>query len=167
MLPSPIARMHGTPDAPTPPLAPQADLADRDFTAERAQLVVISNGTVDPLAEERDAALRREAEDRNRHRLRLPRRPAWNAQTTAEELDHKERTSFLLWRRELAVLEEEERLVLTPFEKNLEVWRQLWRVLERSDIVVQVRGEERREEQAHAPRGLEMASRSVLKHILH
>ena len=28
--------------------------------------------------------------------------------------------------------------MLTPFEKNIEVWRQLWRVLERSDIVVQV-----------------------------
>lgn len=36
-------------------------------------------------------------------------------------------------------LEDEEGLVLTPFEKNLEVWRQLWRVLERSDIVVQAR----------------------------
>jgi hypothetical protein len=36
-------------------------------------------------------------------------------------------------------LEEEEGLLLTPFERNLEVWRQLWRVLERSDIVVQVR----------------------------
>lgn len=35
-------------------------------------------------------------------------------------------------------LEDDEGLVLTPFEKNLEVWRQLWRVLERSDIVVQV-----------------------------
>ena len=43
------------------------------------------------------------------------------------------------WRRELAVLEEEEHLVMTSFEKNLEVWRQLWRVLERSDMVVQVR----------------------------
>ena len=30
--------------------------------------------------------------------------------------------------------------MLTPFEKNLEVWRQLWRVLERSDVVVQVGG---------------------------
>jgi hypothetical protein len=28
--------------------------------------------------------------------------------------------------------------LLTPFEKNLEVWRQLWRVLERSDAIVQV-----------------------------
>lgn len=35
-------------------------------------------------------------------------------------------------------LEEDEGLVMTPFEKNLEVWRQLWRVVERSDIVVQV-----------------------------
>ena len=35
-------------------------------------------------------------------------------------------------------MEEDERLTLTPFEKNLEIWRQLWRVCERSDIVVQV-----------------------------
>jgi ribosome biogenesis GTPase A len=35
-------------------------------------------------------------------------------------------------------VEEDERLTLTPFEKNLEIWRQLWRVCEKSDIVVQV-----------------------------
>ena len=29
-------------------------------------------------------------------------------------------------------------MCLTPFEKNLEMWRQLWRVVERSDVVVQV-----------------------------
>jgi large subunit GTPase 1 len=29
-------------------------------------------------------------------------------------------------------------LQVTPFEKNLEVWRQLWRVVERSDVVSQV-----------------------------
>jgi large subunit GTPase 1 len=28
--------------------------------------------------------------------------------------------------------------LLTPFERNLEVWRQLWRVLERCDLVVQI-----------------------------
>jgi hypothetical protein len=44
--------------------------------------------------------------------------------------------------RQLAELEEDEGLMLTPFERNLEVWRQLWRVLERSDIVVQVRGKQ-------------------------
>lgn len=57
---------------------------------------------------------------------------------TAEAVDAQERAAFVRWRRELAQLEEQERLVLTPFEKNLEVWRQLWRVLERSHIVVQV-----------------------------
>jgi len=35
-------------------------------------------------------------------------------------------------------LQEGEKLVLTPFERNLEVWRQLWRVLERSHLVVQI-----------------------------
>lgn len=27
---------------------------------------------------------------------------------------------------------------MTPFEKNLEVWKQLWRVTEKADIVVQI-----------------------------
>ncbi len=36
-------------------------------------------------------------------------------------------------------LEEDERsLKVTPFEKNLEVWKQLWRVVERSDILIQI-----------------------------
>lgn len=29
-------------------------------------------------------------------------------------------------------------LLLTPFERNLEVWRQLWRVIERSHLVIQI-----------------------------
>jgi len=35
-------------------------------------------------------------------------------------------------------LQEEEGLLLTPFERNLEVWRQLWRVIERSHLIVQI-----------------------------
>ena len=35
-------------------------------------------------------------------------------------------------------LQESEDLMFTPFERNLEVWRQLWRVLERSHLVVQI-----------------------------
>ncbi len=27
---------------------------------------------------------------------------------------------------------------MTPFERNIEVWRQLWRVIERSHLVVQI-----------------------------
>ncbi|KAG2433073.1 hypothetical protein HYH02_012777 [Chlamydomonas schloesseri] len=119
-------------------LMAMADLADRDFTAERGQCIVISTGVVDPLAEARREEERAAAEARNAHRLALPRRPAWTPDMSAEQLDLQERTAFLSWRRALAHMEEEEKLLLTPFEKNLEVWRQLWRVLERSDIVVQV-----------------------------
>ena len=32
-------------------------------------------------------------------------------------------------------LEENDKIVLTPFEKNIDIWRQLWRVVERSDLV--------------------------------
>ncbi|XP_025032079.1 large subunit GTPase 1 homolog [Python bivittatus] len=65
-------------------------------------------------------------------------RPAWDRQTSPTALNQAERDSFLRWRRQLAWLEEEEKLLLTPFERNLDFWRQLWRVLERSDVVVQI-----------------------------
>lgn len=70
--------------------------------------------------------------------LRVPRRPPWNAKMSVEELDFNERRAFLEWRRSLASLEENGKLVLTPFEKNLDIWRQLWRVIERSDLIVMV-----------------------------
>jgi large subunit GTPase 1 len=151
-------------------------------------VIVISSGAVDPLALEASAAERAAVAARHADDLKIPRRPAWDARTTPEELDTQEKASFLEWRRwvgprsrgcrgrvagvqlllllapagppveeapsgasapadqggappllrrRLAHLEEAEKLVLTPFERNLEVWRQLWRVLERSDIVVQ------------------------------
>ncbi|KAF8060039.1 LSG1-2 [Scenedesmus sp. PABB004] len=119
-------------------LMAMAELADRDFTAERYQPVVVGSSAHGTLAAEQSAALRAEAEARAAALLVIPRRPAWDASTTAEQLDAQEKAAFLDWRRALAVVEEEEGLMLTPFERNLEVWRQLWRVLERSDIVVQV-----------------------------
>jgi large subunit GTPase 1 len=68
----------------------------------------------------------------------VPRRPKWDSTTTPEELDRMERDSLLEWRRGLAELQENNDLLMTPFERNLEVWRQLWRVIERSDLVVQI-----------------------------
>lgn len=35
-------------------------------------------------------------------------------------------------------MEDREGLLLTPFERNLSVWRQLWRTIERSHLVVQI-----------------------------
>nr|VDD55594.1 unnamed protein product [Brassica oleracea] len=72
--------------------------------------------------------------------LQVPRRhvPPWTPEMSVEELDANEKQAFLNWRRMLVRLEENEKLVLTPFEKNLDIWRQLWRVLERSDLIVMV-----------------------------
>jgi large subunit GTPase 1 len=79
-----------------------------------------------------------EAQSHHEH-LTLPRRPAWTESMSAEELDQLEQRTFLTWRRAIADMEEgEHRRKVTPFEKNLEVWRQLWRVMERSDLVVQI-----------------------------
>lgn len=40
------------------------------------------------------------------------------------------------WRRGLARTAKESNLEMTPFEKNLFVWKQLWRVVERSHLLI-------------------------------
>lgn len=70
--------------------------------------------------------------------LKIPRRPKWDKNTTPDELRTMENTSFLEWRRDLALLQEKEGILMTPYERNIEFWRQLWRVVEKSDVVVQI-----------------------------
>jgi large subunit GTPase 1 len=75
--------------------------------------------------------------------LSIPRKPAWTTNMTPEEVDRNEKDTFLQWRRDIALREAEEEksgqpLKVTPFEKNLEVWRQLWRVIERCDMAIQI-----------------------------
>ena len=56
-----------------------------------------------------------------------------------EELLRREGEAFVSWRRNLAKVEEENYTIsITPFEKNVEVWKQLWRVAEKSNILVQI-----------------------------
>ncbi|KAI1376622.1 P-loop containing nucleoside triphosphate hydrolase protein [Hypoxylon crocopeplum] len=117
-----------------------AELAGTDFTAEKMNNVKIihtdqRNPYLLSAAEERHVAGKHA---KHRARLTVPRRPKWDSTTTADELDQLERESFLNWRRGLAELQENDDLLMTPFERNLEVWRQLWRVIERSDLVVQI-----------------------------
>jgi len=117
-----------------------AELAGTDFTAEKTNNVKIihtdqRNPYLLSAAEER-AVLGKQRELRSR--LTVPRRPHWDESTTPEELGRLERESFLQWRKGLAELQETQDLLMTPFERNLEVWRQLWRVIERSDVVVQI-----------------------------
>lgn len=37
------------------------------------------------------------------HELKVPRRPKWDASTTAEELNRMEKQSFIDWRRDIAM----------------------------------------------------------------
>lgn len=117
-----------------------AELAGTDFTAEKMNNIkVIHTSQRNPYllsAMEEISATKKHASRRNR--LTVPRRPQWDETTTPEELDRRERASLLEWRRGLAELQETDDLLMTPFERNIEVWRQLWRVIERSDLVVQI-----------------------------
>ncbi|KAL9935148.1 hypothetical protein V8E36_006224, partial [Tilletia maclaganii] len=83
-------------------------------------------------------------------RLRVPRRPEWDQITTPAKLAKLQADAFLDWRRSLAMLQDgplgsgagssipQGGFVLTPFERNIEVWRQLWRVVEGSHLNVQI-----------------------------
>ncbi|TFK36883.1 P-loop containing nucleoside triphosphate hydrolase protein [Crucibulum laeve] len=119
-----------------------AELAGTEFTAERRNVKIIqqSVGTSQNpylLSDiEEESVLKKQAE--NKDRLRVPRRPGWTKSMTTAELDRQEKDAFLEWRRGLAELQERENFFLTPFERNIEVWRQLWRVLERSHLIVQI-----------------------------
>lgn len=119
-----------------------AQLAGTEFTAERRNIKVIQQSTGSShnphiLTDEEEEKVLRKHEE-NKKRLRVPRRPLWNKSMTSIDLDRREKDAFLDWRRGLAELQEQENFLLTPFERNIEVWRQLWRVLERSHLVVQI-----------------------------
>ncbi|KAF7339797.1 Large subunit GTPase 1 [Mycena venus] len=119
-----------------------AQLAGTDFTAERRNVKIIqqsAGSSQNPyLLTEQEEITTLKKHQENKKRLRVPRRPAWTKSMTPAELEKQEKTAFLDWRRGLASLQEEDKFLLTPFERNLEVWRQLWRVLERSHLVVQI-----------------------------
>ena len=62
-------------------------------------------------------------------------RPKWDANTTAEELHKAETEEFEHWRQDLGSLAEINNITVTPYEKNIHVWQQLWRVVERRWVV--------------------------------
>ncbi|XP_037105568.1 large subunit GTPase 1 homolog [Syngnathus acus] len=115
-----------------------AEMAGTEFVAEKLNIKFVpAEARAGLLTAEEKKRLKSLHED-NKHFLRIPRRPHWDESTSPEALQQAEKDSFLEWRRQLAQLEEEQKLFLTPFERNLEFWRQLWRVIERSDVVVQI-----------------------------
>ena len=111
-------------------LMSSAMLSGTDFTSKRGEVIV--------LGQEVHAVLKAEGKSQAPVDIPIPRRPAWQPEQSAFELDRNEGAAFVAWRSKMAEIEEQQGSLLTPFEKNLEVWRQLWRVLERSQLVVQI-----------------------------
>ena len=86
--------------------------------------------------------------------ISIPKRPPWSATTTPEDLERQEQAAFTSWLN--GVYHDFPRERLNFFEHNLEVlfsvhicsvfaansqrqvWRQVWRTLERADVVVMV-----------------------------
>lgn len=60
----------------------------------------------------------------------VPRRPAWKYSDSVEQLNVREERLFADWVERMKTS--------SYFERNLETWRQLWRVLERSDVLILV-----------------------------
>ncbi|XP_040284263.1 large subunit GTPase 1 homolog [Bufo bufo] len=115
-----------------------AELAGTEFVAEKLNIKFVPAEARTGLLTLEESSRIHKLHEENKQFLCIPRRPHWDRGTSAEVLKQSERDNFLEWRRQLATLEEEKKLILTPFERNLDFWRQLWRVIERSDVVVQI-----------------------------
>eukprot|EP01080_Neovahlkampfia_damariscottae_P009501 gene9501-1707_t len=113
-----------------------ATISSRDFTAEKEHVTFV----VDEVAKHftmTETGLEEKREEINQI-FPIPRKPAWTNKMTKQEVEGNEKQAFLQWRRDLSNLEEKESYIMTPYEKNINIWRQLWRSIERSDVCIQI-----------------------------
>ena len=71
--------------------------------------------------------------------LSIPKKPKYVKGMKKEEFSKLEKESFLAWRKALA--EEEMKNInrtITPYEKNIEVWKQLWMTVDKSELLFQI-----------------------------
>ncbi|KAI8612524.1 hypothetical protein BC830DRAFT_1231146 [Chytriomyces sp. MP71] len=66
--------------------------------------------------------------------ISFPRRPPWHRSESKETVEEREQLLFDAWIKR--VYQEWDPAELSYFEHNLDVWRQLWRVVEISDVVL-------------------------------
>jgi hypothetical protein len=64
----------------------------------------------------------------------FPKRPRWSSADSKKSLEDREEKAFTEWKD--AIYSKYQLENLCYFEHNLEVWRQLWRVTELSDIIL-------------------------------
>jgi len=114
-----------------------AEMAGREFDAEKWNVKLLDAQTRQVYIDTNEGNSSSKLLTEDQKKLPIPRRPDWTG-LTAEQLKDEENKNFLEWRRSLASIQEEYDCVVTPYEKNLEFWRQLWRVIERSDLIIQI-----------------------------
>jgi len=101
-------------------------VGEAEFVDEGPKLVEVASAEAEHSASE------------HRDLLSIPRRPHWQDGMDVEELASLENQTFIDWRRDLALVAQDLGLQMTPYERNLDFWRQLWRCAERSDLLVQI-----------------------------
>jgi hypothetical protein len=87
--------------------------------------------------------------------IEMPKRPKWDPSWSAQKLEQREEQAFQTWLDGIYTSFETEQL--NSFEHNLDVWRQLWRTVEKADILVMLAD-------ARAP--LLHFSESLFRHIV-
>jgi len=68
----------------------------------------------------------------------MPRRTAWNYELSSGRLHFREAQAYQMWLADVRQTIADRGGYPPAFEQNLQVWRQLWRVLERCDVAVVV-----------------------------
>ncbi|GAB0088132.1 guanine nucleotide-binding protein-like 1 [Sergentomyia squamirostris] len=66
----------------------------------------------------------------------FPQRPRWNFEMSKDQLEQNENKYFRDYMQNLEKIHYDDKKILSYCELNLETWRQLWRVLEFSDIIL-------------------------------
>lgn len=115
-----------------------AELAGKEFSADKSQVKILSLAETSIVVSKKSFTITEAQRKELESNLPIPRRPYKVKWESKEELIKAENEAFLDWRRKLADIQEKSTVMLTPFERNLELWRQLWRVVERSDVIVQI-----------------------------
>ena len=123
----------------------KAELEGRQFDGQKKSRLLIEEGNklrvvdVGNFKNTRvmDKQMAMEQIEMNSKLMKIPRKPDWWGKN-GEEQRLSENKAFLDWRAKLSELNDRFRGSLSPYEKNLDVWRQLWYVVDRSDLLVQV-----------------------------
>eukprot|EP00792_Barthelona_sp_PAP020_P003969 TRINITY_DN1796_c0_g1_i1.p1 TRINITY_DN1796_c0_g1~~TRINITY_DN1796_c0_g1_i1.p1 ORF type:complete len:566 (+),score=159.84 TRINITY_DN1796_c0_g1_i1:57-1754(+) len=116
-----------------------AEQANRDFQAkQRTGRVKLSKNAYEL---DRESHLQLNDDPFHVSYLPIPKPPVWDETFTREQVIEADKGAFYEWRNKLSEIHKQSfthNFELSPFEKNVEVWHQLWAVLDRSQFIFQI-----------------------------